>query len=393
MSLNLIADNLIKGKIYPALARHQAEPYTQAWREFGQHWPYTIPLRLQEYCNQHQVPLTVYSIKEQFPPNTFYPIGLGFFDFSIDYFDLLSPAVRYRLSLGDFKLLFYYHEGDNPFRIKDRLDSLCKHHELSIDCYRFISANTAAKGLKGFVYFNEIELWYWHRNYHIRPNAINSNYKQKDFTCLNRLHKTWRATVMSDLYSYGVLDNSYWSYCESGGIVDEENPIEIDSFPDLRAKTEKFLESAPYFADNLTQTQRNDHSIHESKYFENSYCNIVMETHFDADGSVGTYLTEKTYKPIKHGQMFFIAGPVGSLQTLRALGYRVFDGILDNRYDTTVNNTTRWTMLCTAILQAKKNLPQLFKRALPDIEHNQQLFQASKTQRLNSLIKDINEHY
>ena len=51
---------------------------------------------------------------------------------------------------------------------------------------------------------------------------------------------------------------------------------------------------------------------HESKYYANAYCNIVMETHFDADGSTGTFLTEKTYKPIKHGQLFFVAGPAGT---------------------------------------------------------------------------------
>ena len=49
MELNLVADKLTKGRIYPAFATHQGRPYTQSWREFGQHWPYTIPLRLQEY--------------------------------------------------------------------------------------------------------------------------------------------------------------------------------------------------------------------------------------------------------------------------------------------------------------------------------------------------------
>ena len=37
MHLNLVADRVVKGRIYPALARHQAVPYTQGWREFGQH--------------------------------------------------------------------------------------------------------------------------------------------------------------------------------------------------------------------------------------------------------------------------------------------------------------------------------------------------------------------
>ena len=186
--------------------------------------------------------------------------------------------------------------------------------------------------------------------------------------------------------------NSYWSYCETGSIVDADNPIEIDEFENLRNDTQQFLDNGPYFSDTMSMADRNDHSQQQSKYFDDAYCNIVMETHFDADGCNGAFLTEKTFKPIKHGQMFFIAGPTGSLDTLRNQGYRVFDGILDNKYDTYVNATDRWRTLCNSIIKSKTQLPWLFELARADIEHNQQLFQSIKTQRLNNLIKDINEH-
>ena len=393
MSLNLIADQIVRGRIYPALARHQALPYTQAWREFGQHWPNTIPLRLQEYCDQHSVPLTVYSIEEQFPPNTFYPIGLGFFDFAIDYINLLPARVLDRLHLGDLKLLFYYHEGDNPVNIKQRLDGLCAEHGLHQDCYVFVSANTAAQDLPNFVYFTDFELWYYQRNRASPPLAIHHEPRERDFTVLNRLHKSWRAMAMADLKSLDLLDNSYWSYCESGEFSDADCPIKIDDFHGLRTYTEQFLKSAPYISDELDHDQRNDHSTMVPKYHVNSYCNIVLETHFDADQSGGAFLTEKTFKPIKHGQMFFIAGPAGSLQVLRDLGYRVFDSVLDNSYDLETDHTQRWMALTRAIYFAQPKLAKLFEQCRADIEHNQQLFQATKIQRLNSLIKDINEHY
>jgi hypothetical protein len=89
MELNLLADQTINGKIYPALAAWQARPYTPAWREFGSHYPYTIPLRIQEYCNHHGVKINIYNIHDQLPSSTYYPIALGFFDFSIDYFSLM----------------------------------------------------------------------------------------------------------------------------------------------------------------------------------------------------------------------------------------------------------------------------------------------------------------
>ena len=114
MALTLIADQIVKGKIYPAFARHQGRPYTQSWREFGSHWPYTIPLRLQEYCDHHAVPLNIVGLADAWPADAMYPVGLGFFDFGIDYFDLLPERVFTELWHSHIRILFYYHEGDNP---------------------------------------------------------------------------------------------------------------------------------------------------------------------------------------------------------------------------------------------------------------------------------------
>jgi hypothetical protein len=197
---------------------------------------------------------------------------------------------------------------------------------------------------------------------------------------------------MADLRRRGILDCSYWSYCETGAL-DNNNPIEIDSIDGLRSTAEQFLDQAPYFSDELDQAARNNHAATQSKYHVNSYCNIVMETHFDADQSGGTFLTEKTFKPIKHGQLFFIAGPVGSLQALRELGYRTFDSVLDNSYDQIENNTQRWKKLCDSVQQARHQLNIRFDACRQDIEHNQQLFQQLKTQRLNTLLEKIYEQY
>ena len=393
LSFNFVADATVKGRIYPALARHQARPYTQAWREFGQHWPYTTPLRLQEYCEQHSVPINIFSVHDVLPSNTFYPIGIGFFDFDIDYFELLNDDVQQRLRHGDLRLLFYYHEGDNPTRIKNRLDTLAKQHDMSVDCYVFVSANSAADKIPGFVTFHDFELWYYQRNLHQAPLSPHNQPRERDFTCLSRIHKWWRATAMADLWQNGLLDNSYWSYCEPATGADDDCPIEVDMISRLRYERKKFLEGAPYISDELDFDQRNDHSVLIPKYHVNSYCNIVLESQFDVDQSGGCFITEKTFKPIKHGQMFFVAGGAGSLQALRDLGYRVFDDILDNQYDLEHNHTQRWTTLTKAIYDAKQHLPKLSKQCTTDIEHNQQLFQSSKAGRLNTLIEQINEQH
>jgi hypothetical protein len=393
LNFNFIADQVLKGRIYPALAQHQARPYTQAWREFGEHFPYTIPLRLQEYCTQHGVGINIYSIHDAYPDNTFYPVGLGFFDFGIDYFTLLPTNVFQAVYHGKIRVLFYYHEGDNPQRIKQRLDMLAAQLRLPSDCYVFVSSNSAAKHIPGFVVFDDFELWYYQRNIESDPLPVHHDSRSKEFTCLSRLHKWWRATAMADLHRNGILNHSYWSYCEPATGADTDCPIEVDMIARLRHDRTKFLEGAPYVCDELSDSDRNNHAVMELKYYMDSYCQIVLESQFDVDQSGGAFVTEKTFKPIKHGQLFFVAGGAGSLQVLRDLGYRTFDHLLDNSYDTITNHTQRWQRLQQSIAAARPKLPELFAAAQADIEHNQQLFVANKRQRLNSLLEKINEQH
>lgn len=391
LEFNFVADRTIKGKIYPAFAKHQGRPYTPSWREFGHHWPYTTPLRLEEYCQAHGGTINIYGIDQELPPNTFYPVGLGFFDFEIDYFELMGSAVRERLQKKELRVLFYYHEGDNPTNIKRRLDSLVAQHTLPKNCYVFVSSNSQADKLENFVTFVDFELWYYARNREV-PLPIHTKSRSKNFTVLSRLHKWWRATAMTDLQREGVLENSYWSYCEVPGDKEytQDNPIEIDSISRLRWDLEKFVAGTPYTSDELTQEQRNDHGITVFKYHLDSYCNIVLESQFDVDQSGGAFITEKTFKPIKHGQLFFVAGGPGSLQQLRDLGYRVFDDVLDNSYDLEPNHTQRWIKLLEAIKKAKEQgLDKLYKKCLKDLDYNQKLFAGSKLARLNNLHEKI----
>lgn len=379
-----MTDAVIQGKAYPALAEWQARPYTTEWRQFVHHWPYTVPCELHEHCLTHDFPYSISSSQ-----GDFYCVGLGFFDFRIDYFDLVPTHVLN----NRVTILFYYHEGDNPYTIKRRLDELCAKHNLSTDCYRFISGNTAADNIPGFYYFPDHELLYWHRNKKVTPNIICEGNKKYDFTLLSRTHKWWRATVVADLHRSGLLDNSIWSY-NTVSINDREqdNPIEIDSFNDLREYLKNFLSNAPYVCDSLTTDQHNDHHMTEKSHYSDSYCNIVLETHFDADQSGGAFLTEKTFKPIKHAQPFIVVGAPGSLQALRKLGYRTFDHCIDNSYDNETDNTRRWIKIKQAIKKIKEqDLSDWFSQCVDDINHNQQLFLSSKYNRLNNLLERLNK--
>jgi hypothetical protein len=120
----------------------------------------------------------------------------------------------------------------------------------------------------------------------------------------------------------------------------------------------------------------------------------VLETLFDVDGSGAAFLTEKTFKCLKHGHLFVIAGGPGSIATLRSLGYRTFDHAIDHSYDSIHNNTDRYCALRREIVRLNESdLHQLYNDCREDLLHNQQLFLASKQDRLNSLLERLNLHY
>ena len=164
MVFKLVTDQIRDGKMYPGLAKWNAWPYNAEWYQFGKHWPYTTPLDVFEYCVSHNYPCEIFEYQHGFPANAFYPVSFGFFNFEIDYFSLLPQSRLNEIKQGQYRILFYYHEGDNPKKIQDRLDSLCDQHHLPHHCYRFVSGNTAADQLSRFIWFSDFELWFWQRN-------------------------------------------------------------------------------------------------------------------------------------------------------------------------------------------------------------------------------------
>jgi hypothetical protein len=116
----------------------------------------------------------------------------------------------------------------------------------------------------------------------------------------------------------------------------------------------------------------------------------VLETLFDVDGSAAAFLTEKTFKCLKHGHLFVIAGGPGSIATLRSLGYRTFDHAIDHSYDCIHNNTERYLALRQEITRLNQSdLHQLYHDCREDLIHNQQLFLAAKQDRLTKLLQEL----
>lgn len=384
--INFCFDSLGEYNIgYPNLAKAGLQP-----DEFDVTWPRSIPFRLYKYFSTAEIPVSVHTV-EAAPPGSWYPISLGWHDFDCDYFELLPDTVKLKLKNHDIRLLFHYHEGDNPGRIKDRFDQLCVQHQLPKNCYLFVSANSSAAELENFYYFSDHESFFKYVNRHQAAGTISNSTRSYKFTAINRSHKWWRATCMSQLKHQGILEHSLWSYntnCLVGDQFDD-NPISLPTSKELLLK--KFVKHGPYFCDSDNADAHNDHRYVTEHLYTHSYCHIVLETLFDADQSHGAFVTEKTYKCIKFGQPFVVIGTAYSLETLRQQGYRVFDHAIDNSYDTIQDNNLRWAALQKTIAKIKSqdNLHEWYVSCLPDLIHNQQVFLQKKTPSIIRLAQKL----
>jgi hypothetical protein len=348
------------------------------------------------YAQDHNYRVNVSYITDPIPERALYPVGLAFFDFQVDYFAMMSDRVRELLRSGQMRVFFYYHEGDNPVHQRTRLNDLCVGHELPTDCYMFVSGNTIADAIPGFVYFPDHELFYWRNSVERNRRFISgcqahTKPRNHEFTLLSRVHKWWRATVVAHLRAQGILDRSRWSY----GLVSiddqyTDNPIELCQFDGLEQHIAEFLVGAPYTCDDQTPEQHNQHWQLVTDHYEDSYCHLVMETLYDADGSGGTFLTEKTFKPMRHAQPFVLFAPPGSLALLRRLGYHTYDHHIDNHYDRIINNTDRFRATVEAVKNLKnQDMHAWYLRLLDDVRYNQEYFCATKYHRLDDLATHL----
>ena len=285
---NLVFDRRNDSRPYPNLAPMMDNPH-DSYHGMGDEWPFIVPCRLLYYCRDHGYPCNVSYLDEPIPQQAWYPVGLGFFNFDIDYFGMMSAQVLTLLKSGDMRVLFYYHEGDSPYHEKQRLDQLCINHNLDKDCYRFVSGNTKADDVVGFTWFPDHELFYWRNaviwNGRSMPGcSYHERARSRRYTALNRIHKWWRAALMTELKDQCLLSNSYWSYNN----VDQndqwnDNPIELWKFDNLETRVKHFVNCSPYRCDSFDPTEQNSHWTLAAEHFDESYCNLVFETLYDAE--------------------------------------------------------------------------------------------------------------
>jgi hypothetical protein len=99
--------------------------------------------------------------------------------------------------------------------------------------------------------------------------------------------------------------------------------------------------------------------------YEQTQIEVVLETLFDDDR---LHLTEKTLRPIACGQPFLLAGTAGSLDYLKSYGFKTFEEIWDESYDSIQDPKQRLETIVDIMASIAKWSPEHRKQKL---EHAQ----------------------
>jgi hypothetical protein len=103
------------------------------------------------------------------------------------------------------------------------------------------------------------------------------------------------------------------------------------------------------------------------KIYAASWFSIVCETQFDG----AWFFTEKTFKPMFSHRVFVCFAAPGHLAQLKKLGFKTFDGIIDESYDAEPNNNKRANQVWQQVRRlATSDARSIYQQALPILEHN-----------------------
>lgn len=160
--------------------------------------------------------------------------------------------------------------------------------------------------------------------------AYKANNDIKLFNCLNKRKRNHRLWFNSLLVDAGLT---------ARGLISMNTYVRDDTWLEGRALETDQVTRANALLPLLIYGENNIE--HPDSYYINrirtdvcldSWISVVSEASL-SDSDLTIFLSEKTFKPIAAKHPFIILGNKGSLTKLHELGYKTFDGFVDESYD------------------------------------------------------------
>jgi hypothetical protein len=254
----------------------------------------------------------------------------------------------------------------NPFTVYDKL-LLCHSEKNSAELLKF-----EASGFIGvYIWFHAIVARDWFRYAEHDPALAHSVDYKYDFLIYNRAWTNTREYRLK--FCEMLVESELTSSCKTSFAAVDTGVNYVDHVFLNKDFVLNNYNLEGHFVENTTT------SCYSADYDNTDYneCGIevVLETLFDDQRN---HLTEKSLRPIACNKPFILVSTPFSLQYLRSYGFKTFNGLIDETYDTILDSRER----LDAIVKELKRiscLPQSDKQELWEklnavAAYNQQLF-------------------
>ena len=201
--------------------------------------------------------------------------------------------------------------------------------------------------------------------------------RNKHFVCPNRnSNKQHRFTLGCYFESENLWDKVYCSFLQtSNNYFHIIHNLNTDFNKKMVNAAELFVHKLPIQMDThiLTESERECFEsvrAFKKEIYTDSYIHIVTETGFEND----IFITEKLINPMLVLQPFIIFAAPNYLKYVKELGFKTFDGFIDESYDAEIDTALRFEKLCKEIKRLSEfsldEIHNWYISILPILEYN-----------------------
>lgn len=151
----------------------------------------------------------------------------------------------------------------------------------------------------------------------------------KTYNCMNKRIRRHRILFFLHLFAENLTDKGLISM---NNFTDEFFNRKTPFSRIFINESRKILPLQLYSEDNREKDDNFYINRIVNKVYKDSWVSLISEaSYFEEEDTI--FLSEKTFKPIACLHPFIIIGNRGSLKKLREMGYKTFDGFIDESYD------------------------------------------------------------
>jgi hypothetical protein len=206
---------------------------------------------------------------------------------------------------------------------------------------------------------------------------------------LNGRARYHRKYLLEKFQQLGLLDQALWTNLDSARLDPRQalwnppsttNPVPIKFLPVeyeveryrkiLSSSLQSVDQSSNSFNKNLVFGKEWGEIYLQAEPYVDTYFSVVTETVFDYPYS---FRTEKIWKPIAMGHPFVVVANAGYYRDLRNLGFKTFDSIIDESFDSITDNQTRIDQIVKTVESlCQQDLDQFLKECYTICKYNQE---------------------